>query len=133
MGYRKILTNRQKKELFGLPTKQELLVRYYTLSDEDLKLIAQRRRPHNKFGFALQLCAFRYPGRLLELGEVIPTEIINFITQQINLKPTDIENYTVREETRRKHLIEIRESYGFRMFSGDMKQKMRQSHCTGIA
>ncbi|WP_353891120.1 DUF4158 domain-containing protein [Escherichia coli] len=31
----------------------------YTLGDDDLENIRQRRRPENRFGFALQLCALR--------------------------------------------------------------------------
>ncbi len=40
------------------------MVRYYTLTAEDLSVIAQRRRPHNQLGFSVQLCYLRYPGRL---------------------------------------------------------------------
>jgi TnpA family transposase len=32
------------------------------------------QRPHNRFGFALQLCVLRYPGRVLAPGEVIPAK-----------------------------------------------------------
>ena len=41
------------------------MLRHYTLADDDLELIHARRRSHNRFGFALQLCALRYPWRLL--------------------------------------------------------------------
>jgi len=46
------------------------MLRHYTLADDGLEIIRARRRPHNCFGFALQLCALRYPGRLLTPGEV---------------------------------------------------------------
>ncbi|EKA4587826.1 DUF4158 domain-containing protein, partial [Salmonella enterica subsp. enterica serovar Kentucky] len=36
--------------------------------------IRLRRRAHNRFGFALQLCVLRYPGRVLAPGELIPAE-----------------------------------------------------------
>jgi hypothetical protein len=54
-----------------LPTDEASMLRHYTLADDDLDLIHARRRPHNRFGFALQLCALRYPGRLLTPGEVM--------------------------------------------------------------
>ncbi|MBD3703911.1 DUF4158 domain-containing protein, partial [Klebsiella pneumoniae] len=38
--------------------------------------IRQRRRPENRIGFALQLCALRYPGRALP-GEMIPREVLS--------------------------------------------------------
>ncbi len=62
-----------------LPTSQADLLKHYTLSDEDLGHIRQRRRAHNRFGFALQLCVLRHPGRVLAPGELIPAEVIDFI------------------------------------------------------
>ena len=57
MPRRVTLTDRQKDALLRLPTSQADLLKHYTLSDEDLGHIRQRRRPHNRFGFALQLGA----------------------------------------------------------------------------
>jgi hypothetical protein len=48
------------------------LVRYWTLGPEDLRTIVSRRRPHNRLGFAVQLCALRYPGRLLRPANKSP-------------------------------------------------------------
>ena len=42
-----------------------------------------RRGGHNRLGFALQLCAFRYPGRLLVVGEAIPRNVLRFIAAQL--------------------------------------------------
>ena len=50
-------------------------MQHYTLADDDIEHIRGRRRPENQIGFALQLCAFRYPGRLLKPGEVTPSLI----------------------------------------------------------
>ena len=72
MAHRTILTERQRSALFDLPTDRTVMLRHYTLADDDLEIIRARRRPHNRFGFTLQLCALRYPGRLLNPGEVIP-------------------------------------------------------------
>jgi TnpA family transposase len=72
MPRRHILTERQRKALFDLPTDEGALLRHYILDDDDIEHIRTRRHAHNKLGFALQLCAFRYPGRLLTAGEVIP-------------------------------------------------------------
>ncbi len=62
MPRRVTLTDRQKDALLRLPTSQTDLLKHYTLSDEDLGHIRLRRRAHNRFGFALQLCVLRYPG-----------------------------------------------------------------------
>ena len=118
MTHRTILTERQRSALFDLPTDEAAMLRHYTLADEDLEMIRVRRGPHNRFGFALQLCALRYPGRLLAPGENIPLEVTRFLAAQLGLQPDDLIDYGAREETRRDHLITLRGVYGYRMFSG---------------
>ncbi len=53
MAHRTILTERQRSALFDLPTDEAAMLRHYTLADDDLEAIRARRRPHNRFGFAL--------------------------------------------------------------------------------
>jgi len=118
MAHRTILTERQRAALFNLPTEEQMLLRHYTLADDDIEYIRSRRRSHNRFGFALQLCAFRYPGRLLSTGEVIPAEITEYLAAQLGLKPADLMGYAHRLETRREHLTDLRAIYGYKTFSG---------------
>lgn len=118
MAHRVVLTERQRAALFSLPTGEGELLRHYTLADDDLLHIQARRRPRNRFGFALQLCAFRYPGRLLTSGEVIPRAVVEFLAAQLGAKPDDLITYAAREETRRDHLIALRQIYGYKAFSG---------------
>lgn len=94
------------------------MLRHYTLADDDLEIIRARRRPHNRFGFALQLCALRYPGRLLTPGEVIPLEVTRFLAAQLGLKADDLAGYASREETRHEHLAALRDLYDYKMFTG---------------
>ena len=75
MPRRHILTERQRHALLALPTDEASLLKYYTLAEDDLEHIGHRRRRQNRLGLALQLCALRYPGRLLSPGEVIPHEV----------------------------------------------------------
>ena len=90
MPRRSILTERQRAALFDLPTDEASMLRHFTLADDDLEYIRERRRPHNRFGFALQLCALRYPGRLLAPGEIIPEPITIFLAAQLGLRSDDL-------------------------------------------
>jgi len=131
MPRRSILTDRQRSALFDLPTDEAALLQHYTFADDDIEHIRARRKPENRLGFALQLCAFRYPGRLLIPGETIPLEVSRFIAAQLGMNADDLADYAIREETRRDHLVELRTIYGFRMFSGrgsrDLKEWLQQA------
>ena len=118
MPRRSILTERQRSALFDLPIDDASMLRHYTLADDDLEHVTERRRPENKIGFALQLCALRYPGRLLSSDEVIPEKVLRFIAAQLGLTGDDVLPYAARRQTRQQHLHAIRQIYGFRMFSG---------------
>ncbi len=118
MPRRHILTERQRKALFDLPTDEGALLRHYILDDDDIEHIRTRRHAHNKLGFALQICAFRYPGRLLTAGEVIPLPVTEFLAAQIGVKPHELAGYAETNVTRRRHLIDLRSIYGYKMFSG---------------
>lgn len=125
MAHRTILTARQRAALIDLPTDEASILYHYTLSDDDLEHINERRRDRNRFGFALQLCALRYPGRLLASGEVIPPEVTRFLGAQLGLGSDALAEYATRSETRRDHLIVLRQAYGFRMFSGHRAHELK--------
>src|SRR3546814_12735330 len=126
MPRRVTLTDRQREALLHLPVDQGELLRHYTLSDEDLGHIRQRRRAHNRFGFALQLCVLRYPGRVLAPGELIPAQVSDFIAAQLGLTSDDLLLYAAREETRHEHLAALRRIYGYRSFSGRGARDLRE-------
>ncbi|MCR5860142.1 Tn3 family transposase [Mesorhizobium sp. J428] len=125
MPRRQILTERQRSALFDLPTDEASLLRHYILSDDDLTHIRERRRARNRFGFALQLCALRYPGRLLSPGELIPQELSRFLAAQLGLSVGDLAEYAAREETRHEHLAALRTIYSYRSFAGRGAQELR--------
>ena len=124
MPRRAILTERQRCALFSLPVDEVSLHRHYTLADDDLKHIAQRRRPENKLGFALQLCALRHPGRALQPGEVIPGQVVEFIGSQIDLPVEALLPYAARRQTRQQHMVALRSIYGYRNYAGQAAQSL---------
>ena len=118
MAHRTILTKRQRADLFDLPTDESSLLQHYTLADDDIEHIHERRRPENRIGFALQLCALRYPGRILLQGEIIPEKVLHFIGAQLGISDEALLSYAARRQTRQQHLEAFRNIYGYKMFSG---------------
>nr|ALZ45888.1 transposase [Sphingomonas sp. SH] len=118
MPRRHILSARQRSALLDLPTDEAALLRHYILADDDLVHIDRRRRPENRIGFALQLCALRYPGRTLAPGELIPHTVSAFLGAQLGIAGETLASYAVRRQTRHQHMEALRRIYGYRMFPG---------------
>src|SRR3954463_14080604 len=117
MPRRRALTEAQLENLLALPTTEADLVRHWTLDRADLAAVDRRRGGHNQLGFALQLCAFRYPGRLLRPGELIPAEALRFVAEQLHIEPETLATSATRPQTRREQLDGLRVRFGFRMFA----------------
>jgi len=124
MPRRIVLTERQRALLFDLPTDEARLHRHFTLSETDLVHVRRRRRPGNRFGFALQLCALRYPGRLLQPGEVIPEPVLAFVGAQLGLPVDALVDYGTREATRYQHSAALQRIYGYRPFEGRNRREI---------
>jgi len=113
MPRRRALTEAQLESLLALPTTEADLVRHWTLDRADLAAVDRRRGGHNQLGFALQLCALRYPGRLLRPGELIPAEALRFVVAQLGAEPEALASYAARFQTRYEQLDALREAFGF--------------------
>ena len=118
MPRRHILSARHRSALLDLPTDEASLLRHYILADDDLIHIDRRRRPENRIGFALQLCALRYPGRMLAPGEAIPLAVSAFLGAQLGIVGDALVRYAVRRQTRQQHMEVLRGIYGYRTFLG---------------
>ena len=116
MAHRPILTDKQREELLNIPTSEHDLLKHYVLSNEDLHHINTKRKPSNRLGFSLQLCAFIYPGRLLQKKEIIPQQLLMFLGKQLDISADELETYGVRSETRYEHSSELQRLYGFKLF-----------------
>ena len=123
MPRRRVLTDAQLESLIALPRTEPVLVRHWTLDEADLAAIARRRGGGNRLGYALQLCAFRYPGRLLRPGEVLPQSALDFVAEQIHVTPGELATYAARRQTRQEQLDELRETFGFGMCGADQARE----------
>jgi TnpA family transposase len=124
MPRRRALTEAQLQTLFALPTTQADLIRHWTVDGGDLAAIGRRRRDRNRLGFALQLCALRYPGRLLRPGEVIPEMALQFVADQLGADPEALASYAARFQTRYEQLDALRMAFGFEDFTPARRREM---------
>ena len=113
MPRRRLLTDAQRANLLALPTREVDLIQHHTLAPEDLQLAATRRHPETKLGLALQLCALRLPGRLLRPGELIPSEPLAFIAEQIKVPADSLAAFARRGPTRYEQLRLLYRTYGY--------------------
>jgi TnpA family transposase len=77
VAYRPLLSADQWASLLAAPADERNLIRYASLSGEDLDLIFAKRGHRNQLGFAAQICLMRFPGRALALNE-IPSALLHF-------------------------------------------------------
>lgn len=101
---------------FAADPAPERLASYFFLSETDLALIAERRRDHNKLGFAVQLCTLRYLGTFLPNPIQVPQVVVRHIAQQLGLSPEVLLLHALREETRYNHRRSLIQYLGYREF-----------------
>ncbi len=137
MPTRELLTHAQRLRLDALPVDLDdrLMARHHTLSETDVEIVSRRRTETNRLGFGVQLCLLRYPGRPLRPKEAAPEKIVRYVAAQLGVDPRAMDSYAGgvgtgaggsadgkiggkagRDTTRREHLSEIVETFGFRYF-----------------
>ena len=58
----------------------------------------------------------RWPGRVLEAGEKPPSAILAFVGDQIDAPAKAFDDYARRDETRRAHLADLMQRFGYTAF-----------------
>lgn len=116
MAHRSVLTARQRKALLYFPEDEASILNHYVLSEDDIFNINRKRGDHNRLGFALQLCAFRYPGRFIQSDEPLPEKLVAFVSAQLGINPTEVELYARRKQTHYEHSVELQRTHYFLSF-----------------
>lgn len=75
--------------------------------------IRRQRRPENRLGFALQLCALRYLGFHPNNWQQAPWDVVKHLSQQLQVQPENLSRYAQRTQTRTEHLQQIQNYLGF--------------------
>ncbi|MEV0087611.1 Tn3 family transposase [Saccharopolyspora sp. NPDC050642] len=94
------------------------LERYFFLDDADRELVRDKRRAHNRLGFAIQLTSVRYLGRFMPDPRQAPAEVAEYLAEQLEIAdPSCLKDYGERDGTARTHAGEIQNGEGWRDFS----------------
>lgn len=115
-----LLTAEQRAAFVQIPPDlpDREIARHHTLTTADLAVIARHRQPHNRLGFAVQLCLLRFPGRTLTEVGVLPQRMLAYIAAQVQVDPRLFPLYGQREPTLHEHMAEIRQTFGYRDCTG---------------
>lgn len=85
---------------------------FFLLSKEDLIEIDKQRSNSSRLGFALQLCALRYMGFVPHNLKSIPSRVLRYVADQLQVSTAELDKYGAR--TRREHLKLSQMHVGFR-------------------
>ncbi|MCI0643447.1 MAG: DUF4158 domain-containing protein, partial [Chloroflexi bacterium] len=105
---------RERLNLFPKDISSEDLGRFFTLTTDDLDVVAQQRGDHSRLGFALQLCSLRYLGFIPDDLLTPPQDAVRLLAYQLDVPMEAIQAYGEREQTRSDHLAQVMVYLGYR-------------------
>jgi TnpA family transposase len=105
---------RERLQSFPFEIATNEIITFFTLSDKDLALVKKRSGDHNLLGFALQLGTLRYLSFIPDNFPKLPSVVIEYVAQQLEVSPTVLADYGERSQTRTSQLQEIQDYLGFR-------------------
>src|SRR5262245_17777613 len=110
---------RARRNRFPDVIAYEDLVTFFTLSERDLRSIPRSREPHNRLGYALQLCTLRFMGFVPDDLGSVPPDAVSFVADQLAIEPHVLAAYGGRAQTRQDHLLAAQTHLGYRKVDQD--------------
>lgn len=90
------------------------LITYFTLTDQDKKVVPSRSSTTNRLGFVIQLCSLRFMGFFIKDMVGVPAVIIEFLKDQLGFSEVpNLNDYGQRPQTRTDHTKTIEKHLGF--------------------
>src|SRR5262245_40311387 len=105
---------RARRNRFPEVIAYEDLVTFFTLTERDLDSIPRYSAPHNRLGYALQLCTLRFMGFVPDDLTNAPSAAVTFLAQQLTVSPEVLTVYGSRAHTRQDHLHAAQIYLGYR-------------------
>lgn len=114
MGRRSLLTEEERRRLFGVPTTRDALAKLYTFDAADLAFVLTRRTPANRLGFAAALALLRHPGLTPLAVWPPPAGLITYLAEQLGIDRRAFDDYARRPQTVGDFALEIAAALGLR-------------------
>jgi TnpA family transposase len=112
---RQLLTDEERRLLFGVPRDPDALARHYTFTRSDQDLVAGRRGEANRLGFAVQLALLRHPGvGLAQMDQPVDALVI-WLAAQLEIPAVAFVEYAARSQTMTDHARELASTLGLRL------------------
>jgi len=77
----------------------EQLARFFYLSPQDIRFLANYRRFYTKLGCAVQLCTLRFLGTFLPVPTQVPAVVVQTLSQQLHLSAENWDSQYTRPNT----------------------------------
>lgn len=118
MARRDLLTEEERRALFGIPADPDGLARCFTLSRADRDLVAARRGDASRLGYAVQLALLRHPETTLaNLGQPVEA-LVAWMAGRLEIPPETFARYARRPQTVTDHARELAAALGLRPATG---------------
>ena len=83
----------ERWQCFPGAVPQDDLHAFFLLTEDDKREGRRQRSPHNRLGYALQLCSLRYLGFVPEALQSIPHQVVTFVAEQLAVDPGGLVSY----------------------------------------
>jgi TnpA family transposase len=114
MARRPLLTNEERRLLFGIPDDPDALARQYTFTRSDQDLVAGRRGDANRLGFAVQLAVLRHLSMGLAQMEEPVGALVGWLAAQLGIPAAAFSDYAGRPQTMTDHALMLATTLGLR-------------------
>ena len=96
----------------------EQLARFFYLSPQDMRFLADYRRSYTRLGCAVQLGTLRFLGTFLPVPTQVPVVVVQTLAQQLHLTADTWSDQYTRPNTLHDHQVQVVTYLGFRPFDG---------------
>ena len=114
MARRQLLTEEERRLLFGIPHDPDALTRHYSFTRSDRELLTGRRGDANRLGFAVQLALLRHPGMGLAQMEEPVDVLVAWLAERLEIPAAAFTKYAGRLQTMTDHARILAAALGLR-------------------